>query len=141
MRTFYIFNINENIYALYRDNPISLYNILKQISTIMPSDIVYATNIFSQVCNTIDKEKLDRRIFLDLHQDMPYKKNKDIHIYNNLYLDETTTMEIKNNYIKIKTNKDYAYFFRVLLKYELNYFVCDFKNQDFFFMLDTKVLV
>lgn len=141
MRTFYIFNIKENFYSLYKDTPSSLFNILKQIHHLMPSDIVYASNIFYQVNDQIDKEMLDHKIFLELHQDLPYSKKKDIHIYNNLYLDEVTTMEIRHNYIKIKSNKDFAYFFRVLLDYDLNYFVCDFKNQDYFFLSSLKTLV
>ena len=43
-------------------------------------------------------------------------------------------MEIRHNYIKIKTNKDLSYFLKVLVSYQLNYFVCDFKNQDYFFL-------
>ncbi len=141
MRTFYIFNIHDNFYTLYKDTPSSLFNILKQIHNLMPNDLVYATNIFYQVNNRIDKESLDRKIFLELHQEMPYKKDKDKHIYNNLYLDEETYMEIKSNYIKIKSNKDFSYFFRVLLNYDLNYFVCDFTNQDYFFLSSLKMLV
>lgn len=141
MRTFYIFNIQDNFYTLYKDTPSSLYNILKQIHNLMPNDLAYATNIFYQVNNGIDKEKLDRRIFLELHQELPYKKDQDKHIYNNLYLNEETYMEIKHNYIKIKSNKDFSYFFRVLLNYDLNYFVCDFKNQDYFFLSSLKMLV
>jgi len=141
MRTFYIFNIQDNFYSLYKDTPSSLFNILKQIHNLMPSDLVYATNIFYQVNDFIDKEILDRKIFLELHQELPYKKDKDRHIYNNLYLDEETSMEIRNNYIKIRSNKDFSYFFRVLLNYDLNYFVCDFKNQDYFFLSRLKMLV
>lgn len=141
MRTFYIFNIQDSFYSLYKDTPSSLFNILKQIHNLMPSDLVYATNIFYQVNDFIDKEKLDRKIFLELHQELPYKKDKDKHIYNNLYLNEETWMEIRNNYIKIKSNKDFSYFFRVLLNYDLNYFVCDFKNQDYFFLSRLKMLV
>ena len=141
MRTFYIFNIHDNFYTLYKDTPSSLFNILKQIHNLMPNDLVYATNIFYQVNNRIDKESLDRKIFLELHQEMPYKKDKDKHIYNNLYLDEETYMEIKSNYIKIKSNKDFSYFFRVLLNYDLNYFVWDFTNQDYFFLSSLKMLV
>jgi len=141
MRTFYIFNIQDNFYSLYKDTPSSLFNILKQIHNLMPSDLVYATNIFYQVNDFIDKEMLDRKIFLELHQELPYKKDKDRHIYNNLYLDEETSMEIRNNYIKIRSNKDFSYFFRVLLNYDLNYFVCDFKNQDYFFLSRLKMLV
>lgn len=141
MRTYYLFNINDNFYSIYKDIPSSLYNILKQIYKIAPNDINYAMNIFYQVNDTIPKEKLDRKIFLELHQEFPYKKNGEIHTYNNLYLNEETTMQIKTNYIKIRSNKDFAYFFRILMNYKLNYFVCDFKNQDYFFFNNIKMLV
>ncbi len=141
MRTFYVFNINDNFCSLYKDSPTSLYNIMTQIHKLVPNDINYAMNIFYQVNNAIPKEKLDRKIFLKYHQDLPYKKDKDMHIYNNLYLEEESTMEIKNNYIKIRSNKDFTYFFKILLNYDLNYFVCDFKNQDYFFLDSLKMLV
>lgn len=141
MRVFYLFNINDNFYSLYKDNPSSLFNILKQVHLLSTDDLVYASNIFYQVNDVIDKENLDRRIFLDLHQDMPYSKRKDTHIYNDLYLNLESTMEIKNNYIKIKSSKDCTYFFRVLLNYNLNYFVCDFQNHDYFFLSGLKSLV
>ena len=141
MRTFYIFKINKNFYSLYKENPTSLYNILKQISTLMKNDINYAYSIFNQIAEPIDKNTLDRKIFIDLHNLMPYNKKEDIHIYSNMYLDEETKMEIKDTYIRIDSNKDIAYFLRVLDKYNDEFFVCDFKNKDYFYLSDVKILV
>ena len=134
MRVFYLFHINDNFYSLYKDIPSSLFNILKQVHRIAPSDIDYAMNIFYQVNTDVPKEELDRKLFLELHQETTYKKEKDIHFYNNMYFNEESIMEIRHNYIKIKTNKDLSYFLKVLVSYQLNYFVCDFKNQDYFFL-------
>ncbi len=141
MRTFYLFNISDNFYSLYKDSPSSLYHILNQVKSLTSNDLSYAMTIFYQVNDIIPKERLDRRIFLDFHQEITYKKDGDIHRYNNMYLDEFSTMVIKNNYIKIKSNKDLAYFLRMLNDYNLNYFVCDFKNQDYFFLNSIKILV
>lgn len=134
MRVFYLFNINDSFYSLYKDLPSSLFNILKQVHRIVPSDLNYAMNIFYQVNEDVPKEELDKKIFLELHQDSTYKKEGDIHYYNNMYFNEESSMEIKHNYIKIKSSKDLSYFFRILISYNLNYFVCDFKNQDYFFL-------
>ena len=74
MRVFYLFHINDNFYSLYKDIPSSLFNILKQVHRIAPSDIDYAMNIFYQVNTDIPKEELDRKLFLELHQETTYKK-------------------------------------------------------------------
>ena len=141
MRTFYIFNINEDIYSLYKDNPASIYNILKQVSFINKYDVRYAKSIFIQVGKRINKSELDKRIFIDLHNTISYKKESNTHIYNNLYLDEVSTMIIKNNYIIIKSNKDFAYFFKKLIELNDRFFVCDFKNNDYFYLNKLKILV
>ena len=141
MRTFYIFNINDSFYSLYNESPTSIYNVLKQISNIMPNDSKYATNIFYQINKNINKQEMDKDLFIKMHQDYTYKKLGDTHIYNDLYLDEVSIMEIKNNYIKIKSNKNYSFFFKYLGEYKYNFFVCDFKNKDYFFLSKLKNLV
>ena len=89
----------------------------------------------------IDKEKLDQELFLRLHGSIPYSKNENTHLINNLYRDEVSQMIIKHSYIQIQSNKDFTEFFEQLNLFDHNYFVCDFKNQDYFFLEDIKVLV
>ena len=141
MRNFYLFLINDNLYSLFKDNPYSIYNILKEICSLNNNDSMYGNNLFKSICSKIDADKLNRKIFIDYHRELCYKKDHKKHIYNNLYLNEETYMEIKNSYIKIKSNKDYSYFLRALSKYNLNLFVCDFKNHDYFFLENSKMIV
>ena len=44
--------------------------------------------------------------------------------------------EVKKTYIKISTSKDQNYFFKGLYKENPNFFVCDFANNDYFFLKD-----
>lgn len=141
MRTFFVFNLKEEIISLYKDTPSSLYIILREILNLNKENIDYAKTMFKQICKLIDKEKIDRNTFIKLHKDLPYSKRKNTHIYNNLYKDEVTTMVVKNTYVKIETNKDYAYFLNTLTNYSNNFFVCDFKNYDYFLLKDAKILV
>lgn len=141
MRTFYIFSINNNFYSLYRNNNKELFDILKDISKLTINDVNYATSVFYQVNKNINKNLIDKRIFIDYHREIFYTKKKEVHIYNNLYTDELSFMEIKNNYIKIKTNKNFSSFFKILENYDKNFFVCDFKKNDYFFLSSVKTLV
>ena len=83
MRVYFIFDIKEEFINLYRGNERILYNILKQIYYLEKEEVEYGYNLFRQLINTIDKEKIDRYLFIKLHQDIPYSKRKDIHYYNN----------------------------------------------------------
>lgn len=141
MRTFFVFDLKEEIINLYKDTPSSLYIILKQILNLNKDNIEYGNTLFRQICRLVDKSSIDRNIFIKLHQEVPYSKRRDTHIYNNLYLDEVTTMIVKNTYVKIESNKDVAYFLKTLSDYSNNFFVCDFKNYDYFLLKDAKMLV
>ncbi|MBO5138213.1 MAG: sporulation inhibitor of replication protein SirA [Bacilli bacterium] len=141
MRTFFVFDLREEIISLYKDTPSSLYIILKQILNLNQDNIEYGNTLFRQICRLVDKTSIDRNVFIKLHQEVPYSKRRDTHIYNNLYLDEVTTMIVKNTYVKIESNKDVAYFLKTLSDYSNNFFVCDFKNYDYFLLKDAKMLV
>lgn len=139
MRTFYVFDIREEYLALYGNYEISLYNLLKQVYNLKYDNINYGKQFLEQLVKPFNIEKLDRRLFLNLHQDIPYSKRGHTHIYNNFYLAEITTLEVKNLYIKITSSKDQNYFFKGLLKEKPNLFACDFENGDYFFL--TKIIL
>lgn len=141
MRTFFVFDLKEEMINLYEDTPSSLYIILKQIFNLNSENVEYGSTLFNQICKFVNKDEIDRNVFIKLHQEIPYSKRRDVHIYNNLYLDEVTTMVVKNTYVKIESNKDFAYFLKTLSNYSSNFFVCDFNNYDYFLLKDAKMLV
>ena len=68
MRVFYIFNIKEEFKYLYLESPSLLYGILKQIYYLGKEDILYGKNIFSQLTEEVDKQSIDRLLYIKLHQ-------------------------------------------------------------------------
>ncbi len=134
MRTFFVFDIREEYIALYKDYEISLYNLLKQVYNLRKDNIIYGKQLLEQLVKPLDKEYLDRILFLKLHQDIPYSKRGHTHIYNNFYLAEISTLEIKHYYIKISSSKDYNYFFKGLNEKLPYLFACDFETGDYFFL-------
>lgn len=141
MRTFYIFNIKKEFKYLYKDSPSSLYEMLHQIYNLGKDDVIYGKNIFNQLTSRIDKEFLDRYLYIKLHQEIPYSKRGEIHFMNNLYKDEVSRLIIKKAYIKIETESSFSSFFPYLCELNGNFFACDFINLDFFFLDNIKTLV
>ena len=141
MRRFYIFNIREELMSLYKDNPDNLYKILSSIHSMKEQGLVYAYNLFQQICVTFDTLSLNNKLYLKMHNDLVYTKIDNEHIINNLYKDEVSALKVKYSYILINTNKSYTDFFNTLALDNRNYFVCDFINNDYFFLSNIKILV
>lgn len=141
MRIYYVFDIRSEYVDLYKESPNSLYNVLHQLYYMRKKDLEYGFNMFKQLANRIDKDELDKNIFLKLHNKMTYVKKGDNHIINNLYKDEVSALKVKYSYILINTNKSYTDFFNTLALDNRNYFVCDFINNDYFFLSNIKILV
>lgn len=134
MKVYYIFKIKKEFVNLYEDTPSVLFNILKSIYYLDRESVEYGYNLFNQLISTIDKLKLDRELYIEMHQDIPYSKSKDIHIINNLYKDEVSRLRINNFFMKLELDQDFSSFYKYLNKKENNLFVCNFKSTDFFFL-------
>lgn len=139
MKVYFIFDVKEQFISLYQNNYRVLYNILRQIYYLDREEVNYAYTLFRQLVNTIDKNTIDRDIFLKLHRDIPYSKRGNVHYINNLYKDEVSRLTIKKSYIRLETEQLNSSFFEVLKKYSGNYFVCDFKNYNYFFLSSSKL--
>ena len=139
MKVYFIFDVKEQFISLYQNNYRVLYNILRQIYYLDREEVNYAYTLFRQLVNTIDKNTIDRDIFLKLHRDIPYSKRGNVHYINNLYKDEVSRLTIKNSYIRLETEQLNSSFFEVLKKYSSNYFVCDIKNYNYFFLSSSKL--
>ena len=141
MRTFYIFKMKKEFVSLYQNSPGSLYNVLKHLYYMKRHEMSYGFNLFQQLTEKIDKNKLDREIYIKYHDEMVYSKNHDEHIINNLYKDEISILIIKSTYILINANRNFSSFFTILESLGDEYFVCDFVSQDYFWINDIKMLV
>jgi len=141
MRVYYVFNMKTEITNLYRDKPASLYRILENIYYMHEEDINYGFSIFKQLTNKNKIVELSNNIYIKLHKDLVYSKIGNEHIINDLYHDEVSILKIKNSHLKIESNKSISSFFKILFDISHNYFVCDFKDKDFFFIDEIANLI
>ena len=136
MKVYYIFKIKEPFINLYKDTPSILFNILKNIYYLDKEEVDYGYNLFNQLTNPINKNELDRKLFIRLHQDIPYSKRKDTHYINNLYKNEISRLNINNMYIKLEIEQNHSSFFNILEEELNDLFCCCFNKTDFFFLDD-----
>ncbi len=125
---------------LYRDAPELLFQIMKQIYFMHESDVLYAFQLFDQLTDSIDKRALDKRLFIQLHKKMQYSKSGNQHIMNDLYRDEVSILIVKASHLLITSNGNYSSFFPYLLEKNHHYFVCDFRESDYFWLDQLKTL-
>mgnify|MGYP002621150248 CR=1 FL=1 len=134
VRLYYIFSIKDNVSNLYQNDPVNLYKILENIYFMSDDEIDYGYNLFKQIANMSDYQYLNNQLYIKLHKDITYSKINNEHIINDLYHDEISILKIKSSRMILESNKSYSSFFKVLNKINKNYFVCDFKEKDFFFI-------
>lgn len=139
MKELYIFNVKEEFYKLYKEKPSELFLIFNRIYHMKLSDKEYGYNLFSQISLFLDKSKVNE-IIKDKYKDkIMYSNNGNEHIINNLFLNEISILTVKNSNIKIESNINKPSFLDDLRDLNFNLFVCDFKNQDFFFIAKKRI--
>ncbi len=141
MRLYYVFNVKEEIAKLYQDNPQALFRILENIYYMHIDDVMYGFTIFKQLTNKIKVMELSNSIYIKLHKDLIYTKTKDEHVINDLYHDEVSILKIKSSHLLLESNKSYSSFFKILNEFNQHYFICDFKEKDFFFISDILNII
>lgn len=136
MKVYYIFKLKEEFVSLYKDTPSVLYNILKSIYYLDKEEVDYGYNLFKQLTIPMEKNNLDRKLFIKYHRDIPYSKRKDIHYINNLYRNEISRLIVNNCYIRLEIEQNFSTFFEILKETNKNLFACSFNPTDFFFLED-----
>lgn len=133
MRTFYLFEIKDNILKNYKYNYEELYSMLLDIHEKSSEDIIICYDIFKSLVNPIDIEKYNNFIKKRNLSHENYIYYNDTHNINDYYTDESTKMFINNSHIKINTNKNVPSFFSDIRNFK-NLFVCDFEHDDYFLL-------
>ena len=133
MRHFYLFDINNSLINISNGMEYNLYKFFSDIYNSDKSNYALYNKIYSSIIKPIDKKKLNNNIYNTYKTNLFYTKFKNKHCYYN-YLDkEETRIIINNSFIKIDSNNIKPAFIKYLSKYS-NLFVCDFDNNDYFFL-------
>ncbi len=131
MRHFYLFDINNNI-SIDKTHPYGLYKLFLELYH-SKGNYRYYNKIYGSIIKPIKRKLLNNNIYNLYKNNVYYTKFMNEHFYYN-YLDkEETKLCINNSYIRIDSNNVKPAFFKYLNKYS-NLFVCDFDNEDYFYL-------
>lgn len=136
MRTFYVFNINDYFFSMYRETPYRIYEMLEDIYHIKNYNLRMTVRLYSQMVNRINKLMMNEYIYNNYHIYEDYTKENNTHNITTNY--ECSKLVVSVTHLKIKTNRNYPVFFESLNRYNNNIFVCDFENKDYFWLDKIK---
>ena len=129
MRKYYLFVLKKEYYNFYKNKSYVLYKMLENLDSLKPYDFSYGIDIFKEMCLPFSykvlKNYIDNKI---THKKISSKvikiNNKNEIIYLQLGYAKTI----------IKTNVNIPKIFKIFNIYNKNIFVCDFQNNDYFWL-------
>lgn len=137
MRLYYIFSIKDDILKITKNNPERLYVLLKSIYSLDKENSKLGYRVFQKTCNFFDKKNINLHI-KELNSDnYSYICFRDSHIINDFYNNESTRLTVNYSHLVLKTNILYPRFLSEIRNLK-NLFICDFTNEDYFYLKDIS---
>lgn len=138
MKEYYVFKLKKEFIKLYKNKASELFYIFNRIYYMKEIDKMYGYNLFEQISGFYDKKEINDYIF-DIYKDkVMYSFSLNEHIINNLFLGEISILKVKSSNLRIETNVSNCSFFEDLKNFSSDFFICNFKEQDYFFIKDYK---
>ncbi|MFV0249924.1 MAG: hypothetical protein ACK5HP_02680 [Bacilli bacterium] len=136
MRKYYLFIIKNNYFKNYQKKPNIIYKNLENIYKIRKYDFPYGINLYHQLCQPFGFKILTNYI----NNKFDYKKisEKIIKLESNF---EVTYIQINYSSVIIVSSENMPEIFKTLYIYNKNIFVCDFINQDYFWLTKQIKLI
>ena len=132
MRVFYIYNVNDFFCSIYDKYPYKLYKMLEEAYYTNKHNIILSSNYYDQITNKFNKLFINNYIIANNKLDSYYYNKNNIHIISSR--EEYSKLLVNSYCLKLKTNLNYQTFLKNINTYSDNIFICDFENQDYFWL-------
>ena len=130
-RKYYLFKIKKDVINSYSND--ELFIILKRMYYLKCNNFL-GVSLFNQVCDIFDRESINSYFF---NKNKTYIKFFNGKFFINDYrIGERSCVQVNNSCIVVKTNCNFPYLLKIFLLCSKNIFVCDFVNEDYFFLND-----
>lgn len=127
MNKYYLFIIDKKLIKNYKNKSYVLYKLLETLYKSETYDFCYGIKIYWQICNNISVKLLNNYINNRIKIS---KINEKVFKIKN----EQTYIQLMYPCIIIKTKNKKSNLFRIFNIYNRDIFVCDFKNQNYFWL-------
>lgn len=128
MGKYFIFQIKEEYFNVYKNNPVALYKILENLYFLENMNFNYGISIYNQLCKPFDVNVISSY----------YNQYKSILNKYVLYNDKSI-FEINNTCLVVLSNSKLPEKIKKLHYYSRTLFVCEFKKQEYFWLEEDKV--
>lgn len=132
MRKYYLFIVRNDFYEVYKDNSFVLYKTLENLWKIKKNDFSYGLSLYDALCQTFDVDLLNR-YFRGKYQNR-IMSDKNRHIIVNKQKKYYVLIELHYSCTIVLTNINMPNVLRDFNYYNRRIFVCDFVNEDFFWL-------
>ena len=120
------------LFVLYRLTGVNEYSSLSELAYVLDKkNFSYGVSLYNSVCQLISKSLLTNYVKRKYHHKRIYKK-----IIKILSDKESTAIQINKSCIVVLTNVNMPEVFKTLYIYNKKFFVCDFYNEDYFWLSD-----
>lgn len=131
MRKYYLFIIKSDYYKNYKNNSYVLYNTLRNLYMLNQKNFSYGVSLYHSVCQLISKDLLIRYIQRKYHHQTICPNRMKIFSSH-----ETSIVEINHSCIVVLTNVNFPDILKTFYIYHKKIFICDFYNEDYFWLSD-----
>lgn len=132
MRVFYIYNVNDLFASVYEKYPYKLYKMLEEAYYTNKHDLVMASSLYDQMITNFNKLFMNNYMVANNKLDAYYYNRDNMHLISSR--NEYSKLMVSSYCLKLKSNLNYPKFFNHIHDYSDNIFVCDFQNQDYFWL-------
>ena len=131
MRTYYIFRINKYFAYIYKRWPHKMYKIIEELYYTREYDMLISYKYYRKFAVEFNKLAVNEYIYSVNKLNKNYHRDNNMHVINN---DKYNKLTVNGSCIILKTDDIYSVFLNDLNVYMDNLFICDFKNQDYFWL-------
>ncbi len=131
MRKYYLFIIKPEYHKLYKSKSNVLYQTLYNLHQLKEPNLYYGISLFDSVCQPFAIKLLNN--YISNRYTCTMKSDKIIQIHS---IQERTFLQINYSSCIVKSNVNFPEILKVFHIYNKKIFVCDFFNEDYFWLND-----
>ena len=131
MRTYYIFKINKYFAYIYKKWPYKMYKIIEELYYTKEYDMLISYKYYKKFAVEFNKLAINEYIYNINKKHTNYQRDNNVHLIQN---ENYNRLTINTTCMILKTNDIYSIFLNDLNMYLDNIFICDFKNNDYFWL-------
>ena len=132
MRTFYIYEINDYFTSVYDKYPYKLYKMLEDAYLSKRFNKKNTFLVYEQIIKNYNKLFVNNYIFANNKLNIYYYNKDNMHLISSNI--EYSKMLVNTYCLKLSSNVNYPRFFDNINNYSDNIFICDFINNDYFWL-------